>query len=99
MTVAVAGFSATASADAPRNVQRLALTGQVASASEPSPGVQRLEYRFGPVTVTPGQNYIYIVPNEEKPRQDGWITRIEPNLRRADGSIPNVDVIHLHHGV
>lgn len=86
-------------ADAPRNVQRLALTGQVAAASEPAPGVQRLEYRFGPITVTPGQNYIYIVPNAEKPHEDGWITRIEPNLRRADGSIPNVDVIHLHHGV
>ena len=88
-----------AHADAPRNVQRLALTGQATAVSEPAPGVQRIEYRFGPVPVTPGQNYIYIVPNEEKPREDGWITRIEPNLRRADGSIPNVDVIHLHHGV
>ncbi len=88
-----------AHADARRSVQRLALTGQVVAASEPAPGVQRLEYRFGPITVTPGQNYIYVVPNEEKPHQDGWITRIEPNLRRADGSIPNVDVIHLHHGV
>ena len=30
---------------------------------------------------------------------DGYIVGIAPNLRLADGTIPGVDVIHLHHGV
>ena len=30
---------------------------------------------------------------------DGYITRIRPDLTYLDGSVPRVDVIHLHHGV
>ena len=66
-----------------------------ASASD----VQRIEFRYGPVAITPGQNTIVVTPNTEKPRVDGWITRIEPNLKRRDGTVPAVDVVHLHHGV
>jgi len=64
------------------------------------PGATRLSFRFGPIEVKPGQNNIrfagFQVP---KPAGDGWIVGITPNLRRADGSVPAVDVIHLHHGV
>src|SRR5215208_6674218 len=62
-------------------------------------GVQRLHYEFGPITIAPGQNTISIEANTLKPPVDGWITGFKPNLVRRDGSVPRVDVIHLHHGV
>ena len=34
-----------------------------------------------------------------KPKVDGWITRIRPDLTYLNGKVPRVDVIHLHHGV
>src|SRR3954469_7943818 len=62
--------------------------------------VQRLHYKYGPLHVAPGQNLILIGPvTIEKPDYDGYVTRIKPNLVKADGSVPPVDVIHLHHGV
>ena len=30
--------------------------------------------------------------------QDGYITRFEPDLVRADGTVPPIEQIHLHHG-
>ena len=62
--------------------------------------VQTLHYEFGPVKIKPGQNTISLEENALKPPVDGWITRFTPNLVRSeDGSVPRVDVIHLHHGV
>jgi plastocyanin len=62
--------------------------------------VVRLHYKYGPLHVAPGQNLILIGPvTIEKPAYDGYAIRIKPNLVRADGSVPPVDVIHLHHGV
>jgi plastocyanin len=62
--------------------------------------VQHLHFRYGPLHVQPGQNLIMIGPvTIEKPAYDGYVTRIKPDLVRADGSVPPVDVIHLHHGV
>jgi hypothetical protein len=63
------------------------------------PGVQHLEYRHGPIEITPGQNTIVFRPTAEKPRVPGYITRFEPNLTYVDGTVPPVDVLHLHHGV
>jgi len=31
--------------------------------------------------------------------EDGYIVRFKPNLERVDGSIPPIDVLHLHHAV
>jgi plastocyanin len=62
-------------------------------------GVQHRHYRFGPITITPGTNVNTVGPITEKPNVDGYITKFTPNLRRLDGSIPRVDVLHLHHGV
>src|SRR5918995_6031114 len=62
-------------------------------------GVQRLHYEYGPVEIAPGQNTIAIEENRLKPPVDGWITSFKANLVRRDGSVPRVDVIHLHHGV
>jgi hypothetical protein len=64
------------------------------------PGVQHLNFKYGPIKIEPGQNNIDTkLDNIPKPDVDGWIVGINPNLTRTDGSIPGVDVIHLHHGV
>jgi plastocyanin len=64
------------------------------------PGVQHLSYKYGPIHIQAGQNNIEIgnkaVP---KPKVDGYITRMQPNLELEDGTVPPVDVIHLHHAV
>jgi plastocyanin len=65
----------------------------------PAARAETLSYRFGPIQVAPGQNTIEFAPNALKPPVDGWITGFKPNLTYADGSVPRVDVIHLHHGV
>ena len=64
-----------------------------------SPGVQRILYEFGPVRITPGQNTIEFEGNELKPDVPGHIVRFKPDLTYADGTVPRVDVIHLHHAV
>jgi plastocyanin len=64
------------------------------------PGLQHLQYKFGPIEIEPGQNNIdYSGFQIPKPEVDGYITSIRPDLVREDGSVPPVDVIHLHHGV
>jgi plastocyanin len=73
--------------------------GNVASVQDAPNGAQRLTYRIGPFNVKPGQNEIGYAPIVERPQVDGWITRIRPDLVYTDGSVPGVDVIHLHHGV
>src|SRR5215203_4183712 len=65
----------------------------------PRPGVQRLHYEFGPIHIAPGQNTIEFQGNALKPDVPGYIVRFKPDLEYADGTIPRVDVIHLHHGV
>ena len=64
-------------------------------------GAERITYRIGPLTVTPGQNRIDFKPltGVEKPSVDGWITRIKPNMVNEDGSIPLSSKVMFHHGV
>ena len=63
-------------------------------------GVQHLQYKYGPVPIQAGQNNIEMGKGQvPKPKVDGWITRMQPNLELMDGTIPPVDVIHLHHAV
>ncbi|MBV9212045.1 MAG: hypothetical protein JOZ25_00155, partial [Actinobacteria bacterium] len=88
-----------------------AVAGAAASGAEPpipetgggtplSSDVQHLHFKYGPIHVAPGQNLILIGPvTIEKPAYDGYVTRFKPNLVRADGTVPPVDIIHLHHGV
>jgi plastocyanin len=65
-----------------------------------SSDVQHLHFKYGPIHIVPGQNLILLGPvTIEKPAYDGYVTRIKPNLVRADGSVPPVDQVHLHHGV
>ena len=64
-------------------------------------GVQRITYRIGPLTVTPGQNRIAFKPitGEEKPAEDGWLIRLKPDMVEEDGSIPLSSKVMFHHGV
>jgi plastocyanin len=72
---------------------------KVVSAPEQE-GVQHLKFKFGPIDIEPGQNNItYSGFDIPKPTEDGYIVGLYPNLVREDGSVPPVDVIHLHHGV
>ena len=60
---------------------------------------QRLKFAFGPIVVKPGQNDVLVQPiTVEKPSQNGYITRFRPDLVRADGTVPPIEQVHLHHG-
>ena len=90
--VAAAACAGTAAADPP-----LPELGSVAPLGAE---VQHLHYKYGPISITPGGNLILAGPvTIEKPAYDGYMTMIKPNLVRADGSVPPVDEIHLHHSV
>lgn len=63
-------------------------------------GTMRMRYTFGPISIEPGQNNIAFDGRQvPKPKVDGYILRIAPDLIRRNGTVPPVDVIHLHHGV
>ena len=62
-------------------------------------GAQRVTYKVGPFNVVPGQNNIQYAGMGDKPNVDGWITRMRPDLVYTNGTVPRVDVLHLHHGV
>src|SRR5918995_1819076 len=62
-------------------------------------GAKRIKYKVGPFDIVPGQNEIGYEPIVERPQRDGYFTRIRPDLTYLNGSVPGVDVIHLHHGV
>lgn len=62
-------------------------------------GVQHLTYCYGPVTVHPGANVIRINPTNLFPSKPGYITRFDPELVYTNGTVPRVDVLHLHHAV
>jgi plastocyanin len=63
------------------------------------PGMQKLSFKYGPIDIRPGQNDIKVDPTNQLPKVPGYITRFKPDLIRMDGSVPPVDVIHLHHAV
>jgi plastocyanin len=90
---------------APVSAAQARSTPQVELQRSPSPataavdGVQHLHFRFGPVRIRPGQNTISFKVTNARPKVDGSITSFRPNLVRADGTVPRVDVIHLHHAV
>lgn len=60
---------------------------------------RRLKFAFGPLAIKPGQNDVLVQPiTIEKPAQDGYITRFKPDLVFADGTVPPIEELHLHHG-
>lgn len=83
----------------PYEKAQFAAEGWVAPTYERYPGAcQRLKFAFGPIVVKPGQNDVLVQPiTIEKPLYDGYITRFRPDLVYADGTVPPIDVLHLHH--
>jgi hypothetical protein len=73
--------------------------GSVVSIAKGENGAQRLTYKVGPFNIIPGQNDIGYNGMDQKPKVDGWITRMRPDLVYTNGTVPRVDVLHLHHGV
>jgi plastocyanin len=61
-------------------------------------GVQHLTYCVK-ATVAPGANIIRLNGTGLFPNEPGYITRFDPDLVYADGTVPGVDVVHLHHAV
>jgi plastocyanin len=59
---------------------------------------ERLRFAQGPIAIKPGQNDVLAEPIAiQKPLRDGYVTRMRPNLVRADGSVPPLEDLHLHH--
>ena len=69
-----------------------------ACADKTFPDCRRMRFAYGPVTVGPGANLQLVSGDIAKPMFDGYVTRLTANLYRTDGTIPRVDVVHLHHG-
>jgi hypothetical protein len=87
-------------ADASASAFRAAKTNIPVRDPAPPPGAQVLKYRFGPMTIQPGQNLINVDVQQQRPNVDGWIVGFRPGLVYADGGkSPSVDVVHLHHAV
>jgi plastocyanin len=61
-------------------------------------GAERLKFSV-PIDIVPGQNNIGYTRTIPQPKVDGYILGMSTDLRFADGTVPPVDVIHLHHGV
>jgi hypothetical protein len=61
---------------------------------------QRLTFAYGPLHIRPGQDDVVVSPiTIEKPAYDGYVVRFRPDLKRADGTTPPIEQIHLHHAV
>jgi hypothetical protein len=76
------------------------IAASLAMATSADAATQKLHFEFGPIHINPGQNNIEFSGGQvPKPAVDGWITAIKPNLRLPDGSVPAVDILHLHHAL
>lgn len=63
-------------------------------------GVEHLHFSYGPLEIAPGQNLIQTNAYQiAQPKEAGWIVGFRPNLKLPNGTVPPVDVLHLHHGV
>ncbi len=61
---------------------------------------RRMLFRYGPLHVTPGDNLILFGPvTIERPLEAGYIVRFKPDLVRVNGTVPPIDILHLHHSV
>lgn len=86
--------------DASMSAYRAAKKNLPLSTWTPPAGAQVLHYKFGPMTIKPGQNLINVDIQKQRPNVDGWVVGFRPGLVYADnGKSPSVDVVHLHHAV
>src|SRR3954465_5119900 len=65
------------------------------------PGEQHLHFKFGPLHINPGQNTVSVAPVKAGglPSDAGYTPSFKPNLTYLDGTVPGVDVVHMHHAV
>ena len=62
------------------------------------PGLKTLTFRYGPLSIRPGQNSIEWSGPQGGPSTPGFITRFEPNLVYAASGVPVPSTeLHLHH--
>ncbi len=102
-SAALAALALPAAASAPPAA--VALPAAASAATPPKivkpalpPGTITRTYKV-PLSIKPGQNlnlYQFMTAGQ-RPSEAGWIIGFRPNLKRADGSTPPVDIIHLHH--
>src|SRR6478672_6541365 len=98
--IALADSAAQRAFDAHASAFRAAPTNIPVSDPGPPPGAQVLNYKFGPMKIQPGQNFIGIDLQKQRPAEDGYIVGFRPGLVYADsGKSPSVKVVHLHHAV
>ena len=65
-------------------------------------GGQRIRYRCGPIDITPGQNRIEwpsMLRGLHRPDEDGYITRLKPDLVEENGEALDSDLVMFHHAV
>jgi hypothetical protein len=62
-------------------------------------GVEHITYCDGPIKIQPGQNIIRLNKSDLFPSKPGYITRFDPELVYTNGTVPRVDILHLHHAV
>jgi hypothetical protein len=72
-------------------------TTRLVAARQVAPGVQRLTYRYGPLTSVAGQGLILLSGTIDHPTVPGFMIRFQGTLVRADGSTPPTEQLHLHH--
>jgi hypothetical protein len=100
LTMGASGASTTTTSPSGASVGSAASVANGSSGRSTASGVEHLHFKYGPLDIAPGQNIIqtsgFDIP---QPAVDGWVVGIKPNLRESNGTVPPVDVIHLHHGV
>jgi plastocyanin len=63
-------------------------------------GVERLHYRYGPMSVAPGTNVIGLASTPlPHPNVDGYVVGLVPSMVLPGGKAPSVDKLHMHHMV
>ena len=77
-----------------------AIAALVPTAAQAADGPRHLHFKLGPIHIRPGQNTnTFALTRVPVPKVAGYITRFAPNLTYENGTVPPVDVLHLHHAV
>jgi len=101
LTMGASGATTTTTSPSGASVgSATSIGGGSSGGSSAAPGFEHLHFEYGPLDIGPGQNIIQTSGFEiPQPAVDGWVVGIKPNLRGTNGTVPPVDMIHLHHGV
>src|ERR1700709_1943270 len=99
--VVVLASSALGAAPTPKRTSPALRLATKTTVTKGANGVLHYHFVYGPIHIAPGQNSIFLDPNgldkNARPKQNGYILNFKPNLIYTNGTIPRVDVVHLHH--